>query len=190
MGDEELFEIKPAVKDQLDADVFMILSELIKMLEDFNYEEERKGMGYGQYQKVWARGQMMFGKGMKAIHQEADHPDRMMERMVWMVYTLEDEKEPRAEFIQQVLLHIPNLIIMKSPICPEVVSEFGGVLMDVFKNFDENLILNRLETYYNRYLGWYYYNVKSNNYTFKLMESIRSYVGHLKRKWKESIYND
>lgn len=185
-----MFEIKPAVKDQLDADVFMILSELIKMLEDFNYEEEREGMGYGQYQKVWARGQMMFGKGMKAIHQEADHPDRMMERMVWMVYTLEDEKEPRAEFIQQVLLYIPNLIIMRSPICPEVVSEFGGVLMDVFKNFDEDLILNRLETYYNRYLGWYYYNVKSNNYTLKLMESIRSYVRRLKRKWEESIYND
>lgn len=189
MGDEGLFEIKPAVKDQLDADVFMILSELIKMLEDFNYEEERKGMGYGQYQKVWARGQMMFGKGMKAIHQEADHPDRMMERMVWMVYTLEDEKEPRAEFIQQVLLHIPGLIVMRFPMCPEQVSEFGEVLMDVFKNFDENLILNRLETYYNRYLGWYYYGVKSNNYTFKLMESIRDYVKHLKRKWEESIYN-
>lgn len=189
MENKELYGIKPAVRDQLDADMFMILSELIEMLKDFNYEEEGENMGYRQYQKVWDRGQIMFGKGMEAIYQEADHPDRMMEKMVWMVYTLEDEKEPRAEFIQQVLLHIPGLIVMRFPMCPEQVSEFGGMLMDVFKNFDENLILNRLETYYNRYLGWYYYDVKSNSHTFKLMESIRSYVRNLKRKWEENIYN-
>lgn len=190
MENEELYGMKPAVRDQLDDDVFMILSELIEMLKDFNYEEERESMSYGQYQKVWDRGQIMFGKGMESLYQEADHPDRMMEKMVWMVYTLEDEKEPRAEFIQQVLLHIPGLIVMRFPMCPEQVSEFGEVLMDVFKNFDENSILNRLETYYNRYLGWYYYDAKSNNYTFKLMKSIRDYVKHLKREWEESIYND
>lgn len=45
MENEELYGIKPAVRDQLDADVFMILSELIEMLKDFNYEEERGGYG-------------------------------------------------------------------------------------------------------------------------------------------------
>lgn len=47
MENEELYGIKPAVRDQLDADVFMILSEFIEMLKDFNYEEEGR---------IWATG--------------------------------------------------------------------------------------------------------------------------------------
>nr|DAW65129.1 MAG TPA: hypothetical protein [Caudoviricetes sp.] len=151
------------------------------------HQEEEQGEGYGQYQKLWARGRMEFGEGMGKIHESTELPDGLIEQMLWLVYTLEIEKEPQAEFLQQVLIQLPFLIVLRFPMVPEMVSELGGILMGVFKNWDEDLALQQLETYYNRYMEWSEYDNRSEPTANRLMMHIRNYVKHIKRKWKESL---